>query len=336
VRADPGAPQENVTIEARSERGSAQTSLMVLSPLTPRLELPAARHARAGARVGFLVAAADWQGNSIPVTVTGVPRGASFDPSTGEFAWSPEEAHAGEVRIAFGATDAAGRITSGSVQIHVIADRPVIAGLRNGAGVDAGGACTPGARMTLLGTFFGDEEPLAGAVGVRVNGELVPVARASAGAVDFVCPRLRAGTPLSVAVEVAGQISGEWHSVMEEVAPGLFSADGSGKGQGLVVHRRGLAALPAFEVDGAAAITGEIVSLYATGLDCAGAPPVLYVGQQIQQAASIGPSAFPGICEVRAAVPQGVSGSRVELYLETVRADAVRVRSNRVSMAVEQ
>jgi trimeric autotransporter adhesin len=341
VFADPEARQNNVTIETVSHLGSAQASLAVLSSGAPLLRVPSMRNTRIGSQVAFLATAVDAQDQPIPVSISGLPRGASFDPSTGEFAWTPLDSDAGSATITFTATDWAGLKTTKAVQIHIISGQPVITGMRNGAGANAPAACSPGARMTLLGTFVADDQQAAaGAIGVRVNGEPVPVVGASAAAVDFLCPTIPAGTPLSVTAEVAGRVSEEWKALMEETAPGLFSANGSGSGQGLITHARGLAALPRLEMDGTPAVAGDTVSLYATGINCSESStdrlPLIYFGTAVKPVTSITPSTFAGICELRAVVPEGISGSRVELFLETARTDATLVRSNSVSLAIDE
>jgi uncharacterized protein (TIGR03437 family) len=292
--------------------------------------------------MSFLATAVDAQDQALPVSISGLPLGATFDPSTGNFAWTPADSDLGNTTTTFTAVDLAGRKTTKNVVIHVIGNQPVITGLRNGAGADAPAACSPNARATLLGTFAADDQQTALADGLRVlvNGQPAPVLAATAGRVDFLCPSLSAGTPLALSAEVAGQVSADWITSMQETAPGLFSANGSGKGQGIVLHTRGLAALPRFEVDGTPAVAGETISLYATGINCTEnslrSLPLIYFGSQFQPITSITPDSSAGICEVRAVVPYGIAGSVVEMFLETVRADAMPIRSNTISLAIEE
>jgi len=341
VYADAWARQDNVTIEATSTLGSAQTSLAVLSPGAPLLKLPATQSVRKGNRAAFLVAAVDSQDLPLQVSSSGLPRGASFDPATGEVAWTPGDSDQ-SATIGFSAKDSAGLSTTGVVRVKVASDRPVISGMRNGAGNDALAACSPGARMTLVGTFSSDDQQAgvqSDGIRVRVNGEFAPVLLASAGEADFLCPVLSAGTPLSMTVEVGNRVSAEWRTVMAEAAPGLLSVNGSGRGQGLVVHGRGLAALPRFDRDGMPAIAGETIRLYATGINCENSRerlPLLFVGRGYQPITSVTASAFAGVCEVQAVIPEGIAGTKVEVFLETVRADATLLRSNTISLAVEE
>ena len=330
VQADAGTRQDNVTIEATSPAGTAQTSLAILAPGTPRLQLPAAQLARAGSELHFVVTAVDTQNLPLQIAPGDLPSGASFNQATGEFTWTPTEANLQSVAPTFSARDAAGVSTTGTVQIRVVSGTPAITGLRNGAGENALAACTPGARMSLLGSFPGDQ------IRVRVNGEPAQVLLASAGQVDFLCPALAAGTPLSLTAEAGDRTSAEWRTVMAEAAPGLLSVNGSGKGQGFAMHARGLAAIPRFDLDGTPAIAGETITLYATGMGCnTDRLPVLWFGQTHQPVASVAPSAFAGVCELQAVVPDGIAGSSVELSLELIRSDATPIRSNTVSLAID-
>jgi hypothetical protein len=51
------------------------------------------------------VAAYDPEGGPVSVTAEGLPPGASFEPSTGQFSWIPTSSEAGNYSITFTATD---------------------------------------------------------------------------------------------------------------------------------------------------------------------------------------------------------------------------------------
>jgi uncharacterized protein (TIGR03437 family) len=150
---------------------------------------------------------------------------------------------------------------------------------------------------------------------------------------------LAPGTPMAIAVEVGNRVSDEIRTVMQQVSPGLLSADGSGSGQGLVTHARGLSALPRFDREGMPAVAGEPITLFATGIHCddtaAASKPLLYLGHNYQPVTLLRPSGLPGICEVHAIVPEGVSGTEVSVSIEAIRADGTAVRSNAILVAIE-
>jgi N-acetylneuraminic acid mutarotase len=58
-----------------------------------------------GVRVSFVVTATDVDGDELQLSVTPVPTGATFDPSTGAFAWTPGWADAGERELTLRASD---------------------------------------------------------------------------------------------------------------------------------------------------------------------------------------------------------------------------------------
>ena len=70
------------------------------------LIVPGTVTATPGARIAFVVNATDLNvGNTVVVTVTGLPSGASFDQSTRQFAWSPTSADLGSHNVTFTGTD---------------------------------------------------------------------------------------------------------------------------------------------------------------------------------------------------------------------------------------
>jgi len=341
VLADDGALQDNVTIEAKSSIGSTQTSLAVLSSGVPLLKLPKTLNVRTGSQIDFVATAVDAQNQSLPVIAGDLPQGASFDSSTGGFTWTPGDLNIGSASITFTARDIAGMKTTKNVRVNVLSGNPVIRGMRNGAGDNAPAACSPGARMTLLGTFLADDQQFVETdrVRLRVNGEVVPALSASASEIDYLCPNLNVGTRLSIAVEISDRVSQDWQTSMEETSPGLLSANRSGTGQGLVMHKGGLAALPRFNRDGAPAVAGDVVSLYATGIACSERSseprPLIYFGSTFTPVTSLAPSGLPGVCEVRTIIPEGLSGGKADVFLQTVKSDATPIRSNTISLAID-
>jgi hypothetical protein len=273
----------------------------------------------------------------VSVAASGQPSGSVFDAQSGVFEWTPAEDNLGTHTIEFTATNSLGFTTTRSIDIDVVAARPALSRLRNGAGPGALAACTPGSLATLLGNSLAGDSGAASRV--LVNGVDATVVRASNRQIDFVCPALAPGASMAISVIAGRETSNELQTVMQESAPGLLTIDGSGSGQGLVAHARGLATLPRFGQEGMPAIAGEAITLLATGINCneisSGLKPLLYLGHDLQSVTLLRPSAYPGVCEVHSVIPQGVSGNEVALVLQLVREDGSTVKSNAILIAIE-
>jgi uncharacterized protein (TIGR03437 family) len=337
VQADEEGTQESVDIEARSGSVQARESLLVVPSGPVHLRLPRRLSATPGTPVRFTATAIDDQGLPATVMARSKPDAATFDGASGVFEWTPEDRDLGSAEVSFTATNALGLSAARTVQIEVVPSRPVLSGLRNGAGSVALAACSPGGLATVVGTSLTGLRTMD-VVRVLVNEDEAPILGASATQIDFLCPSLAPGTPLRISVAAGDQRSNELRTVMTKVSPGLFSIDGSGSGQGAVMHARGLASLPRFGRAGMPAAAGEEITLFATGIPCdlsAGPKPVLYFGQAYQQITQLRTAATPGVCEIHSIVPESVSGNEVPLLVELIREDGAVIRSNAVVVAVE-
>ena len=125
---------------------------------------------------------------------------------------------------------------------------------------------------------------------------------------------------------------------MEETAPAIFTVDGSPQGQALAIRANSaeLAALPNFRSRARPALSGDQVSIWATGIDCAVSPKLwLNLGGQSVAVDSAQPvSQMAGVCEISFRIPANVAGDAVSLMIETMRTDASVAVSNRTSVAV--
>ena len=339
VSADEEASQENVTIEARAGSSRAQASLLLVPSGTLHVRVPRSVTATPGSPVHFVAAATDEQDLPLSLSVAGMPEGARFDLATGLYEWTPTDRDLGSSKISFSARNSLNSAVTKTVTVNVVSREPVLTELRNGAGSGAVAACSPGALGALVGTSLAGTNS-TDAVRVLINGSEAPVTQVTDEQVRFVCPALAPGTEMGMAVEVGGHRSNELRTVMQQTAPGLFSVDGTGTGQGIAMHALGLAALPGFARAGMPAAAGDEITVLATGIDCgeiAGAPqPLLYFGHSAQRITMLKASTMPGVCEVHAVIPGGVSGDRVGLYLESVREDGMAVRSNTLLVAIEE
>src|ERR1700733_1407272 len=102
-----------------------------------------------------------------------------------------------------------------------------ITGIQNAASLTQP-ACSPGSDRS------GAVTNLAGTQ-VKVNGEYASVVYASATRVNFVCPGTDAETALTVSAENGAGVTDPQSTTMYQTAPGLYSVDGTGAGQGLIM-----------------------------------------------------------------------------------------------------
>ncbi len=341
VAADSDAAGENAILEARAGDNTVRESLAVVTS-GPHLLAPRNVAGVPATGMNFRVSAS----GGATVTAAGLPPGSVFDANTGAFDWTPTAADLGEHEISFIAADAQGARTTKSVVVYIGTGAPVLTQLRNVAG---GAVCSPGAIASISGWFLSHgETPLTDRSGrssslgdtrVLVNGAYTPILSASAGQVEFLCPVLPARTPLDIAVETPSGRSSSLSAVMEESAPAIFTVDGSPQGRALAVHANSgeLAALPDFRLRARPALSGERISVWATGIECA-ASPQLWLnleGQPVAVDSAQPVSQMAGICEIAFRIPENVAGDSVSLVMETTRSDAVVSSSNRTTLALQ-
>ncbi|TMI21905.1 PKD domain-containing protein, partial [Candidatus Bathyarchaeota archaeon] len=97
-----------LTVYAASGSLQRSTSLTVMVTINspPKVTVPAPTSGLAGFSIQFVVNATDPdQGQTITFSATGLPSGASFDPATGAFSWTPLPSQAGTYTMTFTATD---------------------------------------------------------------------------------------------------------------------------------------------------------------------------------------------------------------------------------------
>ena len=81
------------------------------------------------------------------------------------------------------------------------------------------------------------------------------------------------------------------------------------------------AALPEFRLHARPAVSGERISVRATGIECAASPQLwMNLGGQPVAVVSAQPvSQMAGICEVAFRIPENVAGDSISLSMETTR-----------------
>ena len=179
------------------------------------------------------------------------------------------------------------------------------------------GAVSPGELVVLYGVG------LSGVQSTLFNGVAGPVLYATASQVGAVAPYSLAGGTVQIVVQSAGAASAPVAATAAVTAPGVFTADGSGRGQAAAVNQDGTAngiATPA--------PAGSVLTLFATGegqtipagvdgklgvapLPTPVAPVTVTIGGAVAVVRYAGgaPGQIAGVMQVNVVVPGGVSGA---------------------------
>jgi uncharacterized protein (TIGR03437 family) len=291
-----------------------------------------------GEAVHFQVSGDDAADSPVTLSVSKLPVGASFDSAGGEFAWEPRSVAPGSYPVSFTATNGIGQSAAATVMVEVMSGAPVLKGLIHSATRSAEQACSPGSLTTLLGVGLrknaSDED-----VRVSVNGEFVPVIEASFKEITIQCPDLAPGTPLSIRSYRGDFPSNFLDTVMGDPAPGVFTFDRTGSGQGMVLldETEQLAMFRSPHVPSQPAVRGDRISILATGLgpDARKDSLQVVIGGTVAPAESM-VTLVPGLWRIVVNVPdEAPFGDAVPLRLLLNSSGGSRLESNLVTVAIE-
>jgi uncharacterized protein (TIGR03437 family) len=346
VSASELSPRQTAYIIVHDGNLALSQAIEIVPSSAPVVILPERSFARIGESVEFNVAAADPSGSPSMLTAGNLPKGASFDSSSGRFVWTPNASQAGEFNIAFTATSSSAASSTGHTLVQVGSGKPLINGIRNAASQEPAG-CTSGAPATLTGSSLsagqatasdpsGESPELAGAR-VIVNGKAAPVLAASPERIDFLCPEQRPGTRLSISVENEAGNAPALETVMQPPAPAILTRDHSGRSQGIVRFSGTslLAASRTYESIGQPAQAGDLLTIMATGIDPYAAPPLVRIGDIVVSAHSVRPiPGQAGVFGVEIPVPPGIpEGDTIPLRI--LPSSQGTSASNTVTIAIE-
>jgi uncharacterized protein (TIGR03437 family) len=336
--------QEQVTITARSGTVSAEDSILVMGTSAPVLQLTKKQVARAGELLSFAVTAIDPSGLPLHVDVAAIPAGASFDPPTGVFEWSPQASQAGKHRIAFTATNSARQSSTASIEIEVDSGLPAL----NASTF----SCSPGAIAAVTGKWLAApgsqlSDPTGasfdlGGTSVTVSGQTVPVLYSSADRVDFLCPA--AGTETQLSVEVASRFGSSRPVTIgvQEAVPTILSLDDSQQNQGLISFygMNDLVMERNSGVPSHPAQPGDEIVIFATGLGSAAdsSPGTMLVRLSDVNVGVESVQPVPGhagVYGIQVRVPAGMTFGAVLVQLQMVMPDGHQINSNIVTAAFE-
>jgi uncharacterized protein (TIGR03437 family) len=345
VTVDAAAKEQVATIRATAGT-AAEDTIQVKASSGPLLTVPDTQAARLGKSLDFAVTAVDPNGLPVQLTASQVPMGAAFDAASGLFKWIPSASQSGKYKIAFGATDSAGRPSSAEVKVNVTSGVPSVASAERLL-------CSPGALASLNGSGFAEsssalsdpsgQSMVLGDTRVRVNGRYVPVVAASDARVTFLCPALEPDTQLEATVETDAGSSEPLGAAMQEATPVVFSLDGSGQNQGVVsfAETTDLAMARNFRVSGHPAQSGDEILIWCSGLGVTSQVPtgavLVEVGGVDAEVESV--RAVPGRADVytiQARVPRVMDfGDAVPVQVRVNTLSGKQFNSNQVTMVVE-
>jgi uncharacterized protein (TIGR03437 family) len=276
-----------------------------------------------------------------------LPAGAAFDGSTGVFDWTPAASQQGKYRLTFTAASASGATGTADSIVRVDAGEPVVDRVVNSASGSVQAACSAGAIARIEGRWLtqGDTASdlsagsmsLAG-TSVQAEGTSVPILYASPTRVDILCPDAVPGLPIELVVRTAGSVSQPGETMQNVAAPGIFTADGSGSGQGLVTlaGESTLAMVPNYLFAADPARSGDHILILATGIGAA-SNVLVRIGETEFPADSVASvPGRPGVAQIGATVPDGaVTGNSVSLAIAVLLPDGSPSLSNTVTIAIE-
>jgi uncharacterized protein (TIGR03437 family) len=258
----------------------------------------------------------------------------------------PDVGQVGRHRIVFTAVDPSGGSVTASSIIDVDSGTPVITRIVNAASRSEEAACSPGAVGRLEGRWLtegpatsdstGQSMELSGTV-VRVNGVVVPILSTSLSRVDFLCPAAVAGTTLEIALQRPSAVAPPVQTISRAVAPGIFSMDESGMGQGLIIHTGTgtVAMIPNYRYQSRPALPDDPVTLYATGIDVTQEISLIAGGMELSPLSITASPGHAGVYEIAFKLPSAAQSGNTDVSLRVRLTDGSTLTSNKVSLATE-
>ncbi len=360
------AQNQNVLLTAAAGNHTVQATVTVNGGNPPALTVPPQVSGQTTSAIQFTVSAQD--AYSLPVTLmaSGLPAGATFDGKTGIFQWTPATTQMGTFAVTVSAADTAGLSSFKTAVINVTSNQATILGLYNAASLTMDQTCSPGSLATLIGYNFTSVNPplptqapwptQLGGVQVLVNHVAMPLLAVTTQQINFQCPNLTPGTPLTVTLETTNSVSPPpLQATMVETTPGLFAINASGQGAVLVAGTNILAMPVTDGIPSRPAQVGEYLAIYANGLGPVTQPVApgtaapgdhtistidqvtVYIGGVAftPSFAGLAPS-LAGLYQVNVALASGVAtGNSVPLYVTVTRADGTMATSNTVTVAIQ-
>jgi uncharacterized protein (TIGR03437 family) len=194
----------------------------------------------------------------------------------------------------------------------------------------------PGSIATIRGSvlafrtesavFTGDEPPLAVAgTKIKVNGQAGRIFYASPEEVVFAVPSGLAIGPAEIVVTNSDGFSSKAEAVISAAAPGIFTIEGDGRGEAVILNSDTLTTAP-FDPS-----NGQLrLSIFATGTTRANNLSVTIKGKPVT-VETVASSRLRGLDEIHVLVPSDLSGAGTSTLVVT----ADGVQSNPVTVELE-
>jgi uncharacterized protein (TIGR03437 family) len=330
------AAGEGILVEAGIGPDAVHENIAAVPDRSEPIRVPRPQFAKSGAELRFQVSAQD---PAATLSAGELPAGAYFDSPAGEFRWTPASLQIGDYSIDFAAVDSAGRKAAASVSVQVESGDPVVARIVNAASRSPEAACSPGAIAAIEGRWLTDGTTVSDAeTKVWANGAVVAILAASDTELDILCPDASPGSVVEFVVQTRHGLSDEMPTTARSAAPGIFSLDGTGKGQGWVLLKdsAGLAIVRNRRLEGQPAIPGGQVLLYATGIGRLVNISVQIGEFQVTPVAIDAVPEHPGVFQVTVPVPDvGAVNGEVPVSLFGDAPDGGSSHCNVVRMAVD-
>ena len=339
------AKDETAVISAQLNSDTMQETVSLAPSHDLALAVPASPIVRSGSELRFQVSAAD---PFAALTAGTLPRGATFDGSTGVFTWTPSTAQQGKYRLTFTAANASGETGTADSAVWVDAGEPVVDRIANGASGSVQGACSTGGIARIEGRWLtqgetasdgsGASTELAG-TSVQADGTSVPILYASPTRIDILCPDAVAGLPIQLVVRTPGSVSEPVATTQNAAAPGIFTLDGSGSGQGLVslAGESKPAMVRNYRYATQPVRPGDRILILATGVGTASNVLVRIGETEVPADSVVSVVGRPGVSQIAAVVPDdAVAGNSVRLGIAVRLPDGSSAASNMVTIAIEE
>jgi uncharacterized protein (TIGR03437 family) len=336
------ANSDSTTITAQLGADVVQATASLDSRPGP-LNVPAYFYARYGTRTWFRVSSSN---PFATLAASGLPAGALFDPASGIFQWVPGVASGGTHHIVFTEVGPDGKAVAASSLLQVDSGTPVVTRVVNAASRSEAAGCSPGGVASLEGRWLvegqatsdttGNSTELSGTV-VRVDGVEVPILSVSISRVDFLCPAAPPGSALEIALQTLTGAARPIKTVSRQASPGIFSLDGTGEGQGMIMHS-GTAEMvmtPNYLYPSRAALPHGSVTIYATGISVAEVS-VVAEGIEVTPQSIVAIPDLAGVYQVSVRLPPGPEDGNMAISLKTKTLDGSEASSNEVWIATER